>query len=248
MPPLYVPFRFRGPADSANGGYVCGIIAGCLGGPVTVTLRRPPPLDTPMTVEPAGEGSVRVHHGGALVAEAASVPDGPAPRIPGTVSMAEARAAEGRARYFQDPAYPACFVCGKDRRPGDGLRILPGPVMGGALWAAPWTPDASTGDGGRSVRPEIAWAALDCPSGIAAIGDTDLGEDTTILLGRMTAGLAALPAIGEECQVIAWPIGRDGRKLSAGSALLGPDGEVLAVAETVWLTVPRPGITAEGAS
>jgi hypothetical protein len=247
MPTLTVPFRFRGPADSANGGYVCGLIAECLDGPVTVTLHRPPPLATPMAVEPVGEGSVRIRLGGTLVAEATSVRNSPALRIPGTVSMTEARAAEGRARYFQDPAFPACFVCGTDRRPGDGLRIFPGPVIGRALWAAPWTPDASTGDGSRSVRPEIAWAALDCPTGIAAIEGADIGQDTTILLGRMTASLAALPTVGDECQVIAWPIGRDGRKLMAGSALLGPGGEVLAVAETVWLTVPRPGITAEGA-
>jgi hypothetical protein len=117
-----------------------------------------------------------------------------------------------------------------------------------ALWAAPWTPDSSLGDGGRTIRPEIAWAALDCPSGIAAFEAAEVGQDTAILLGRMTAGLTALPTIGDECQVIGWPIGRDGRKLMAGSALLGSDGEVLAVAETVWLTVPRPAMTAEGAS
>jgi len=250
MPTLAVPVRFRGPASSANGGYICGLIAGCLDGPVTVTLRRPPPLATPMTVEPAGEDSIRVHHGGALVAEAASVPTGPALRTPGALSMAEVRAAQGRARYFQDPAFPACFVCGPDRRPGDGLRIFPGPVAGGASLAAPWTPDASTTNGGRSVRPEIVWAALDCPSGIAAIETADIGEDTIILLGRMTARVAALPAVGDVCQVIGWPIGRDGRKLTAGSALLRSDGEVLAVAETVWLTLPRPvpGTTAEEAS
>ena len=34
--------------------------------------------------------------------------------------------------------------------------------------------------------------------------------------------------------------GNGGRKLTAGSALLGPGGEVLAVARTVWVTVPRP--------
>ena len=49
-----------------------------------------------------------------------------------------------------------------------------------------------------------------------------------------------LPALGGECRVIAWPAGRDGRKFTAGSALLGPGGEVLAVAEAVWLAVPRP--------
>ncbi len=240
MPALTVPHRFRGPADSANGGYICGLIAGCLDGTVTVTLRRPPPLATPLTVEPAGEGSVNVRHGGTLVAEATSVRDGPDPRIPGTVSIAEARAAEGRARYFRDPVYPGCFVCGPDRRPGDGLRISPGPVAGGALSAAPWIPDASTADGTGNVRPEIVWAALDCPTGIAAVEtSTDFGPETAILLGRMTARLAAPPAAGEEYRVLAWPIGRDGRKLTAGSALVGRGDAVLAVAETVWLTVPR---------
>jgi hypothetical protein len=56
----------------------------------------------------------------------------------------------------------------------------------------------------------------------------------------MTASLTVLPAAGEQCLVIAWPGGRDGRKLLAGSALLGPGGTVLAAARAVWLTVPRP--------
>ena len=58
--------------------------------------------------------------------------------------------------------------------------------------------------------------------------------------GRVAANVAGLPAVGDECRVIAWMTGRDGRKLTARSALLGSDGEVLAVARTVWLTVPRP--------
>jgi hypothetical protein len=33
---------------------------------------------------------------------------------------------------------------------------------------------------------------------------------------------------------------RDGRKLPAGSAVLGPGAEVLAWASAVWVTVPRP--------
>jgi hypothetical protein len=47
--------------------------------------------------------------------------------------------------------------------------------------------------------------------------------------------------IGNGGYVIVWPQTRAGRKLTAGSALLGPGGEVLARAEAVWLTVPRPG-------
>jgi hypothetical protein len=247
---LVIAARFCGPPGSGNGGYVCGRIAAYIDGPATVTLRRPPALATPMAVERDGESSVRIHHGGTLIAEAASSPGSPALEIPGSVSLAEAHAVACRARYYTDPLFPGCFVCGMDRRPGDGLRIFPGPVPGRALWAAPWTPDPSvTGAGGR-VRPEVVWAALDCPSGIAAAEAAGLRPDTAILLGRMTAGLAGLPVAGDQCRVIAWPVERDGRKLLAGSALLGPGGEVLAAARAVWLTVPRPApaLAAEGVS
>jgi hypothetical protein len=246
-PALTIPSRFCGPPGSGNGGYVCGRMAAYLDGQVTVTLRQPPPLATPLAVARDGESSVRSHHGRTLIAEAASAPGRPALEIPGPVSLAEARTAAGRARYYADPFFPTCFVCGPGRQPGDGLRIFPGPVAGRPVWAAPWTPDPSVTDASGRVRPEVVWAALDCPSGIAAAEAAGLAQDTAILLGRMTASLAVLPAAGRQYRVIAWPTGRDGRKLTAGSALLGPGGQVLAAARTVWLTVPRP-VAAEGAS
>ena len=250
MPALVIASRFCGPSRSGNGGYVCGRVAARADGPVTVTLRRPPPLATPMTVERGDEGFLRVHHGRTLIAEATSSPDRPALETPGPVSMAEARLAAGRARYFQDPVFADCFVCGINRQAGDGLRIFPGRVPGRMMWAAPWTPDSSVASTDGRVRPEVAWAALDCPSGIAAAEHADLGPDIAFLLGRMTASLAVLPATGDECRVTAWPVGRDGRKLTAGSALLGPGGEVLAVARAVWITVPRPApaLATEGTS
>jgi hypothetical protein len=245
---LVVSSRFRGPLGSGNGGYVCGRIAAYVNGPAVVTLRRPPPLATPLAVGRDAEGSVRIHDGDTLIAEATCSPDSPAPEIPGPVGAAQARMAAGRARYYTDPVFPDCFVCGANRQPGDGLRIFPGPVPGRALWAAPWTPDPSVASVDGRVRPEVVWAALDCPSGIAAAEAADLSQDTAILLGRMTASLAVLPRSGEQYRVIAWPTGRDRRKLLASSALLGPGGQVLAAARTVWLTVPRPALAAEGVS
>ena len=50
---------------------------------------------------------------------------------------------------------------------------------------------------------------------------------------------AALPAAGDQCRVIAWPDRRDGRKLTAGSALLGPGRQGLAA---------RPGGVADRAA
>jgi hypothetical protein len=245
---LTIPSRFCGPSGVGNGGYVCGRIAGYVDGPATVTLRRPPPLDTPMAVE-QDQGSVRVLRDRTLIAEAAPAPDDRELEITDTLSPAQARAAAGRARYFADPVFPDCFVCGVNRQPGDGLRIFPGHVVGHQLWAAPWTPDPSVAGADGKVRPEVVWAALDCPSGIAAAEAAGLGPaeateagagwDTAILLGRMTASLVAPPAAGDQCRVIAWPQTQDGRKLTAGSALIGPGGEVLAVAAALWLTVPR---------
>jgi hypothetical protein len=247
---LVIAPRFCGPPGSGNGGYVCGRIAAYVDGPVEVTLRRPPPLAVPVAVERDDEGAVRVHHGGTLIAEAAFSPGSPALETPGAVSLAEAHRVAGRARYYTDPVFPDCFVCGMGRGPGDGLRIFPGPVAGRPLWAAPWTPDPSVTGADGTVRPEVVWAALDCPSGIAAAEAADLAPDTAILLGRMTATLAVPPVAGEQCRVIAWPGERDGRKISAGSALLGPGGGVLAAARTLWLTVPRPvpAPAAEGVS
>jgi hypothetical protein len=236
---LRVPYQFRGPAGSANGGYMCGRIAGYLDAPVTVTLHRPPPLDTPLTVEAGGDGSVRVLDGGALVAEAASGRESPPLHVPEAAMTAQAP--QRRSPYFEHPVFPECFVCGIRRSPQQGLRIFPGRVPGRNVWAARWRPHPLVVDADLTVRPEIVWAALDCPSGIAAGEAADLAADSAIVLGRMTATVATLPASRDDCRVVAWPIGRDGRKLTAGSALLR-QGEVLAVARTLWITVPRPGM------
>jgi hypothetical protein len=239
---LVIAPRFCGPPESGNGGYTCGRIAAYLDGPAQVTLRRPPPLAMGMTVERGDDGSVYVLDGVTLVAEGIRRPDGPALELPGLVSDPEARAAGARCRWRNHPEehpFPACFVCGPDRAPGDGLGIFPGRLAGRPLWAAPWTPDLSVTDAGGRVRPEVVGAALDCPSGIAAAEAAGLTQDTAILLGRMTASVTVLPVAGDQCQVIAWPRGRDGRKLTAASVLLGPGGTVLASATAVWLTVPR---------
>ena len=71
--------------------------------------------------------------------------------------------------------------------------------------------------GARDVSPEVVWAAIDC-SGAYAVGGPGRGE---VVLGRMAAEIHRLPEEGERCVVVAWPLGEDGRKLYAGTALLG---------------------------
>ena len=75
-----------------------------------------------------------------------------------------------------------------------------------------------------------------------AANAADLPADTAVVLGRMAATVGGLPRPGDRCRVVAWPLAGHGRKLGAGSVLLGPDGEVLAAARTVWITVARPAV------
>jgi hypothetical protein len=175
---MIVAGRFNGPPDSANGGYACGLVAGLLGGVAEVTLRLPPPLDRELEVVES-DGRVEVRDGEALVADAGPVVldlDVPAP-----VSVEEAEAASRRYAGFVHHAYNTCFVCGPLRE--DGLRVYAGPVEGRpGLVASPWTPP-------EDVRPELVWAALDCPSGWAV----DDFQREGVLLGRMAAEIDRLP-------------------------------------------------------
>jgi len=237
---LTIPRRFRGPPDSANGGYACGVVAAFVGthwSPVEVTLRRPPPLDTPMRVE-RGDEEAAVYLGDDLVAEARSVDavglDAPAP-----VDFADAQSATERSwivRELTEHPFPSCFTCGPGRDPGDGQRVFVGPVPGRGLAAAPWVPDASLPTGDGRVAPEIVWAVLDCAGGIGAAyveGEYEVGAPA--VLGRFTAAVTDTPVVGERCVAAGWRMAQEGRKTFAGSAVFGEDARLLGLARATWI-------------
>jgi hypothetical protein len=225
MTDVVIAERFRGPPTTANGGYACGLVAQFIDGPAEVTLRSPPPLGRPLSVE-QDAGSVSLRDGDDLVAEGKPADGGF--DVPPPVGLDEARAAIEHYEWMHDHPYPTCFVCGPERAEGDGLRIFPSPVDGRDLYASPWTPDPDL------VRPEFMWAALDCPSGLVTNTFDGVGR---ILLGRLTADILGVARAGEEHVLTAWPIGRDGRKLHTGSALFTGSGELLAAANAVWIDV-----------
>jgi hypothetical protein len=144
---LIVAERYRRPARSGNGGYTSGLVASLLGGSdVEVTLRVPPPLETPLRIE----GSL-VYATDTLVAEATRAAvelDLPVP--PDDVEAG-----------VPDPEhpFPTCFVCGPGRSDGLGLH----PRSYGSLVAVPWRPAV--------VTRERVWAALDCPGAFAVNPD-----------------------------------------------------------------------------
>ncbi len=222
--------RFHGPPESGHGGYVCGVVAGLIGGPAEVTLRRPPPLDRPLEVVSLDGGGVALRDGDTIIAEGA--PASVDIDVPEPVSFTDAEVVSQSFIGFREHAFPTCFGCGPQRAEGDGLRLFARWVKGRNIVAAPWTPDTSLTDEDGTVRPEFVWASLDCPCGMALLKEP---PEHPILLGRLAARLLAPVRAGERCVVVGWPLGEDGRKLYAASALFSAEGELRAFARATWL-------------
>jgi hypothetical protein len=224
-PSLSIPRRFRGPPESANGGYTCGLLGTALGGCAEVTLKKPPPLERALHI--SGAEVLSLLDGEQVVAEARraeldlSVPDCP--------SFADAEQCATRYSGFETHIYPECFVCGPARAEGDGLRIFAGRESSEALVAAPFVPDASLTNAEGLVEPAFVWAALDCPAYFA------LGETFVAVLGRMTASVEGTLRAGQRCVVIGWKLGNEGRKYHAGTALFTEDGELVGRSKQTWI-------------
>lgn len=215
---LVIERKFRGPTGSANGGYTCGLLASFMHGPAEVTLRVPPPLERPLEV--VTDGPLELRDGEQLVAEAVATEldvDVPEP-----ISYEDAAAAE-LSDGDRESVFPECFVCGWKRE--DGLRIYAGPVEGRQLVAATWIPRED------EISSELVWAALDCPGAYAV----EFGQRGNPVLGRLAGRVEHLPHAGERCVVVGWPLGEEGRKLYAGTALFGEDGRLLGAARATWI-------------
>lgn len=246
---LIVPARFCGPPRSGNGGWTAGALAALdeadcpdrrddAWPAIEVSLRQPPPLDTPMQVLADEDGVLTASFGGSVVLTARRSDHDPLDVDPVPVEVA--REATSRYPGFAGHPFATCFSCGPDRAEGDGLRIFPGPVPGDPRrWAATWTPHASVQEDWHTYADDVpragvatTWAALDCIGGWAG----DLSEGAKVL-GRMTARIDALPVIGEEHVVVGLGLRQEGRKTFTASSLYDADGRVVGTAEHVWITV-----------
>jgi hypothetical protein len=228
--------RFRGPPNSGNGGYSCGVVARALDAPVAeVTLRLPPPLEVPMELR-AVNGGAELYDGEALVAEGRHSP-GLDLDVPEPPSLEAVETARRDSPLHEHHIYPMCFVCGPDRHEGDGLCMVCGPVEGRDIVAAPWHVDDSLPLEDGAVAAEIVWAALDCPGGLSTMLVPDFGGS---VLGRLTAEVSRPVSPGRDYVAIGWPIEVDGRKFHAGSAIFTADGELVAAARATWIQIEQP--------
>ena len=222
---MIIPARFNGPPGSANGGYTAGLLAGFLGSPTgaVVTLRQPPPLEQALRVA-TEDNLIRLYGGEQLIAEAAAVTDDALDELVAPVGWDEAVQASARYAGFAEHPFPTCFVCGPGRPDSDGLSIFPGRLPDrrtAATWVVP-----------PEVSATLVWAALDCPGGWSAAL-----EARPYVLGRLTARVDAIPAVGDQCVVMGQCVAEEGRKAHVLSTVYSPQGTVVGRARATWIAV-----------
>jgi len=225
---LQVAPRYCGPPASANGGYVCGLVAAAIGRPVTLRLVKPIPVQSPLNLRPGDDGLWRLFAGDVAVIE---VRDAQPPLVPPAVC--EYASAAAAALQTIDPAIhpcPGCFVCGPARAVGDGLRLSAGAVAGRDIVATPWRPAAEFAAADGTIVTEIVAAALDCP-GYQSLRS----EGGFWLLGEYTVHQTGHVRADEACVITGWEISRRGRIANVGTALYGADGGLRAVAAGTWI-------------
>lgn len=231
MQQIFVERRFQGPSQSANGGYIAGVLAELIDGPAEITLRSPPPLETPMDLNEVA-GGFDLTLDGLLVGSARSgkfdlsIPPKPADEL--------IAAALPNYPGAKNSPIPHCFVCGVKGEVGEALRVFASPVEGHQMVAANWTPEAGLANSDGFLPERFVFAALDCPGAYAFYDDSE----GSMLLGRIVGHVTGRVMAGNKCTVMAWREGTEGRKAWAGSAVLGPDDKVVASAYATWIRVP----------
>ena len=191
-------------------------------------------MGRPLRIDDRDDGVVALRNGSEVLAEVTSTTlefDLPEP-----VDDAQAEAASRTLSRTSRASLPRGFCCGPDRSLGDGLRIFPSPVPGRDVVAAPVDLNAADADEHGVVRRGIVWAAFDCPQLGPRFSAADrLGSRWS--RAHCGAQLRGAVIAQERYVVVAWPSGREGRRLFAEAALFSGEGEVLGVArQTAVLT------------
>ncbi|MEU7578328.1 hotdog fold domain-containing protein [Streptomyces sp. NPDC041068] len=235
-PDLVVTELYQGYPGVAFGGYVAGLLAErATAETVRVDFRAKTPVGEPVRLAGGpGGGALLTDRAGTALAVATPAPEA-ALTAPPAPSWDEAAAAS--EAYLAAPPLLAeedvdCFGCGK-RAPGSGLLQHCMPVPGRDMVATAWVPHASFADADGVFRPDLVWAALDCPSAAAGIllGGLRMGAVTAALTGRVLRQVTA----GERHITYAWLLHESGRKHTMGVAVATAKGELCALGEALWI-------------
>ena len=106
-PTTQIDSRYNGPPASANGGYACGMLGTLLDDVAEVTLRSPPPLDTPLSLVELAEGWDAYHQETLIAQVRPGTIDIDIPK-PVSIELAT-EASRGYPAYSGHP-FPSCIV------------------------------------------------------------------------------------------------------------------------------------------
>lgn len=223
-----VPARFEGAPGRAQGGYAAGLLHD--GRPRRVWFRSAVPLDRELAVADDGE-TISVTLDGTLVLESHTVDPLDDPVAPVPMDAAVAGRARAEAAGFPD-LIADCYSCGTVE---GTLRTHPGQVDDTAVWAAPMVfPEWAATDG--TVDPTHVWAVVDCAPGYPVA----FGSGTRLAFtGWLSVDLRSPVEPDRPLVVVAAAEPWDGRKRFARSALWTEDGDLVAVAESLWIAIER---------
>ncbi|SMC89479.1 hypothetical protein [Lentzea albidocapillata] len=224
MSTVTVASRFNGPPGMGNGGYSAGLLAAHVDArTVSVRLRKPVPLDRELQVRDG-----QLLDGDVVIASAE--PAALDLEVPAAPTLDEALKASAKVPWRDRHPFPTCFGCGPGRE--DGIAALLGPLDGRDEWAGVWRPTDLLPNDGAGVLPEIVWAALDCPSAQPVAPD----GGPAFVLGTFVAQVERPVELGVDHVLLAWELGKDGRKAYSASAIIGPHG-VCGRARAVWVSI-----------
>lgn len=239
---LTIDPRFSGFPDVAYGGYVGGRLSQGLGS-AEVRFRKPIPVGVPLTVERGSAGVVLRSDDVVLAdAHAARVDVGAIPVVAPADAMEATRDHLGSGVHL----FPSCFCCGPARSADTGLRVFVGRIAGGRVVAGAWTPSRSFAHDDGTLPFEIAWSATDCPSIWALVADAPPITDDRVVTGTLAVDVLHPLRAGERYVVTAWPLGREGRRLYAATAIVDERGTPMVIAKQTCV-VTDAGIPLAGA-
>lgn len=226
MKEIHFDNRYRGPFSSVNGGFLTGTLldaAAMTQG--TVRLRRPVPLDEPVTLF-AEDGWAAIRHCDETLAET----------IPADVSLSQAsfvtidEALDARDAGLDLGMFADCFVCGRGQP--NGLGVEPR-LLDDGRFVAVWHPAGSDMIDDGPVPARLLNAVLDCPGGFASIN----AAQRLAVTGSMTTRVDFLPAADQRLIVVGEAGPQEGRRLYATTTIFTESDEVVATAEAIWVTL-----------
>jgi hypothetical protein len=236
MATITVEQTYQGIPGIAHGGYAAGLLAQRFDEPVRVALRRPPPLETPLTVNGnSGMTSAR-DPAGRLVMEAEPIPAFRT-ELPSLTVQQMARQAPHPG--FDRHPYPVCFVCGTDRTDGFGLRIG---AAGDGLSGGVWTPSGLLLPSREVVPPAFVWAVVDCVTAWTFADHWNDPDWWPALTGQLAVTLTGAVRRERDHVVAGRVLRKEGRRIVIGAVVQDDAGRSCAHAEATWIVVPSiPG-------